>query len=81
MELKDLFYGIQDLFEDFLFIPYDALRNLELDSWWLANTVSWLFIIICFVAFLYWMKQLKIFNDNNEEDRSSTSHSYLGKNI
>ena len=78
MEWKDLFYGIADLFEDVLFVPYDALRSLELDSWWLANIVSWMFIIIGFVAFFYWMKQLKIFNDNNEEDRSSTSHSYLG---
>jgi hypothetical protein len=26
---------------------------------------------------VYWMKQLKIFNDNNEEDKSISSHSYL----
>jgi hypothetical protein len=26
---------------------------------------------------IYWMKQLKIFNDNGEEDKSISSHSYL----
>jgi hypothetical protein len=29
------------------------------------------------VAAVYWMKQLKIFNDNGEEDKSISSHSYL----
>ncbi len=78
MELRDVFYGIEDFFVEVLFLPFDALRALELDSWWLANIVSWVFVIIAFAAFLYWMKQLKIFNENNEEDRSQTSHSYLG---
>ncbi len=75
--MKDLFYAIQDLFVDVLFAPYDALRTLELENWFAANTVSWLFLIIGFVAMLYWMKQLKMFNDNNEEDKSISSHSYL----
>ncbi|WOD45059.1 DUF6341 family protein [Hwangdonia lutea] len=75
--MKDFFYAIEDLFVDVLFAPYDALRALELDNWWMANIVSWIFIVICFVAMLYWMKQLKIFNDNNEEDKSISSHSYL----
>ena len=75
--MKDFFYAIQDLFVDVLFAPYDALRALELDNWWLANIVSWIFLIILFVATFYWMKQLKIFNDNNEEDKSISSHSYL----
>jgi len=39
--------------------------------------MSWLFTIIGLVAFVYWMLQLKKFNDNNEEDKSITSHSYL----
>ncbi|TYA52236.1 DUF6341 family protein [Formosa maritima] len=75
--MKDFFYGIQDLFVNVLFAPYDALAKLELDNWFAANIVSWLFVIIGFVAFLYWMKQLKGYNDNNEEDKSITSHSYL----
>jgi hypothetical protein len=75
--MKDLFYAIRDLFVDVLFAPFDALRALELDNWWLANTASWIFVIIGFVAMLYWIKQLKLFNDNNEEDKSISSHSFL----
>lgn len=75
--MKDFFYAIQDLFVNVLFAPFDALRALELDNWWAANIMSWLFTIIGLVAFVYWMLQLKKFNDNNEEDKSITSHSYL----
>ncbi len=78
MAWKDVFEGIQSFSEDVLFYPYDALREIEYSSWALANIMSWLFMLIGFVAFLYWMKQLKTYNDNGEEDRSSTSHSYLG---
>ncbi|NVJ63139.1 MAG: uracil phosphoribosyltransferase [Flavobacteriaceae bacterium] len=67
--------GIETLFVDFLFAPLDAIRFM--DNWWLQNTVNWMFVVIGFVAFGYWMKQLKIFEDNNEEDKSSTSHSFL----
>ena len=75
--MKDFFYGIQDLFVDVLFAPFDALRALELESWFSANIMSWIFMAIGFVAFTYWMLQLKKYNDNNEEDKSVTSHSYL----
>jgi len=78
MAWSDVFYGIESFFEEVLFIPYDALRSEELQSWFLANIMSWIFMAIGFAAFIYWMLQLKKFNDNNEEDRSSTSHSYLG---
>lgn len=63
------------MFVDYLFAPYDALR--ELDNWWTANIVNWLLFAIGAVAFVYWMVQLKKYNDNNEEDKSITSHSYL----
>lgn len=75
--MKDFFYAIQDLFVNFLFKPFDWLRTLQLDNWWAANIFSWLFLIIGLVAFVYWMGQLKKFNDNGEEDKSITSHSYL----
>ena len=61
--MKDFFYAIQDLFVNVLFAPYDALRALELDSWWAANMVSWIFLTIGCVAFAYWMKQLKTFGN------------------
>ena len=75
--MKDFFYAIQDLFVDYLFYPFDVLRRTELDNWWTANVMSWIFLLIGVVAFLYWMKQLKSANDNNEEDKSVTAHSYL----
>jgi hypothetical protein len=75
--MKDFFYGIQDLFVDVLFAPYDGLRALELESWFSANFMSWVFTAIGFVAFVYWMIQLKKYSDNNEEDKSVSAHSYL----
>ena len=47
--MKDFFYGIQDLFVDVLFAPLDYLRELELTSWFGANTMSWVFMLIGFV--------------------------------
>ena len=35
------------------------------------------FMGIGVIAFVYWMLQLKSFSDNNEEDKSISSHSYL----
>lgn len=75
--MKDFFYAIQDLFVNVLFAPFDALRALELENWFAANALNWIFLVIGSIAFIYWMLQLKKFNDNNEEDKSITSHSYL----
>ncbi|WP_166960028.1 DUF6341 family protein [Yeosuana marina] len=61
--MKDFFYAIQDLFVNVLFAPFDALRSLELDSWWAANFMSWIFILIGCAAFTYWMLQLKKFGN------------------
>lgn len=73
--MTSFFYWLEDLFVNYLFAPYDALR--EMSSWWLANIFNWLLAIAGLVAFVYWMLQLKQYNDNNEEDKSITSHSYL----
>ena len=75
--MKDFFNAIQDLFLNVLFAPYDALRFLELENWWSANIMSWFFMLIGMVAFVYWMGQLKTHSTNNEEDKSISSHSYL----
>jgi uncharacterized membrane protein len=75
--MRDFFEGIQMIFEDYLFAPFNELANMELDNWWLANLVNWLFIIIAIAAFVYWMKQLKKFNDRNEEKRETSAHSFL----
>ena len=73
--MKAFFEGIEDLFVNVLFAPYDWFRFME--NWWAANTVNWLLAIIGCVAFVYWMLELKKYNANGEEDKSISSHSYL----
>ncbi|WP_350289488.1 uracil phosphoribosyltransferase [uncultured Croceitalea sp.] len=73
--MSAFFYWIEDLFVNVLFAPFDFFRFME--SWWSSNTLNWLFMIIGFVAMVYWMGQLKTFSDNGEEDKSISSHSYL----
>lgn len=75
--MKEFFEGIEYLVVEVLFAPFDALRALELESWTGANIINWLFMIVGFAAFFYWMKELKKFNDNNEEDRDPIAHSFL----
>ncbi len=78
--MKEVFEAIAWFFEDVLFVPFDALRELEDENWWLANAITWISIIILCVAVGYWMKQLRIFEQNGEEDKTQTAHSFLGKN-
>jgi len=75
--MRAFFEGIQTLFVDFLFKPFDWLRALELSNWWLANIVSWTLMSICAYYIVYWCKQLTIHQKNNEENQDTTAHSFL----
>lgn len=75
--MKDFFNGIQELFETVLFVPFNILRETELENWWISNIVTWIFLSILIASFSYWMFELKKFSDNNEEDKSISSHSFL----
>lgn len=75
--MRAFFEGIQSLFVDFLFKPFDFLRSLELSSWWLANLVSWLLILVCAYYTVYWCKELAKHRANNEENQDTTAHSFL----
>ena len=75
--MKSFFEGIQYLFVDILFKPLDWLRELELTSWFGANTLNWIFMIICAAAIVYWIKQLRIFDDAGTENQDTTAHSFL----
>ena len=75
--MKAFFEAIGYLFTDILFIPLDFLRKLELANWWTANTITWVFILICCAAFVYWMKQLQIFKESGEDTQDTTAHSFL----
>ncbi|MEH6764201.1 MAG: uracil phosphoribosyltransferase [Aequorivita antarctica] len=66
MTWKGFWEGIASLFENVLFIPYNGLAKVELDSWWLANIVSWTLLLIGAIAFTYWMFKLKSFNESTE---------------
>ncbi len=76
MTWKGFFEGIQGFFENIAFAPYNELRSMEPEAWWGANIVAWIFILITFVAFIYWMGQLKKFDSS--EDKSIVAHKYLG---
>ncbi|MET0760618.1 MAG: uracil phosphoribosyltransferase [Flavobacterium sp.] len=75
--MKAFFEGIQWLFENILFVPHNFLRELELESWFVANIINWIFMIICAVAMVYWILQLKLHRDNNDEYQDTTAHSFL----
>lgn len=73
--MKAFFEGIQTLFVDFLFAPLDALRSLELSTWFGANFINWIFMAICATATVYWMKQIK--DTKKEDQQDTTAHSFL----
>ena len=75
--VKDFFYSIAWFFEEVLFFPFDLLRAIQYDSWYLANVVTFTFILIGVAGATYWIIQLKKFDDNSEEDKDITSHSFL----
>ncbi len=74
--MTELMYAIQDFFM-MLLAPMSKLAELELTDWWTANAVNWLFVVIGFIATAYWLKQLKIFNDEGTEKRDIVSHSFF----
>ncbi len=75
--MKSFFEGIQFLFVDVLFVPLDFLRAIELSSWFGANAINWIFVIVCASAMVYWIKQLQIFDQAGTEDQDTTAHSFL----
>tara|TARA_B100000989_G_scaffold298906_1_gene290940 strand:- start:403 stop:672 length:270 start_codon:yes stop_codon:yes gene_type:complete len=75
--MKAVFEAIAYLFEEVLFIPLNMLRDFGASNWFAANALNWFFLMIGFAGLIYWLRQLKKFNDNNEEDFDSTSHSFL----
>ena len=78
MSWKGFFEGIQEFSEEILFAPYNALRTIALDSWWISNIMSWVLAGLGIGAFFYWMIKLAKINARGEEDRTQIAHSFLG---
>ncbi len=78
MSFKAFFEGIESITEAILLNPLDGVRDLELTNWFIANGLNWIFVIIGFAALIYWLKELKKYDEAGTEDYSSTSHAYLG---
>lgn len=76
--MKDFFEGIQSFFEGLAFAPLDYLRDTELESWFMANIINWIFVIVAIAAIAYWMLQLKKYNERDDENTDPTAHSFLG---
>ena len=75
--MKNFFQGIAYLFEEILFVPFNFLRELQMDNWWLANAFNWMFLLVGFLALLYWVWQLQLFNQRGEENKDPSAHSFL----
>lgn len=75
--MKAFFEAIQYFFEEILFAPLDFLRSLELENWWLANLLSWIFILIACAFFVYWLGQLRKFSKKNDDRKDVVSHSFF----
>jgi len=75
--MKNFFEAIAWLFEEVLFIPFNFLRQLELENWWLANSLTWFFLVLGVCASTYWINQLRISDKKGEENKCPSAHSFL----
>ena len=78
MTWTGFFEGIQSIFVDGAFLPYDVLREIEPSNWWGANIMSWILVLIGFIGMIYWIGQLKKYDAAGTEDKSIKAHEYLG---
>lgn len=70
MTALNIFKWIGELFTEYLFLPFDFLRNDADMNWWLANGINWLFVLIGFVLLAYWMGQAVKFKREGTEDKA-----------
>ena len=65
MIANNVFKVIGDFFTNVLFSPYNSLRSM--DNWWLQSTASWIFIAIAFIAFIYWLGEIRKYKKAGNE--------------
>lgn len=66
--MTEFWHGIGSLFEDFLFVPFNILREWQDATWWGANIVNFIFILIAAAAFIYWSKKQMSFQSEDDHD-------------
>jgi len=65
MIANNIFKAIGDFCTNVLFYPYNEISSI--DNWWLQNTVNWIFVAVTFVAFFYWLGELKKYKKAGNE--------------
>lgn len=65
MIANNIFKAIGDFFTTILFAPYNGIRHM--DNWWAQNMVSWIFLSVGLIAFLYWLGELKKYQKTENE--------------
>ncbi|MDP2067657.1 MAG: hypothetical protein Q8K04_01710 [Lutibacter sp.] len=65
MIANNIFKAIGEFCQNVLFVPYNSIRAM--DNWWLQNIVSWIFVVILFIALFYWLGQLKKYKKAGNE--------------
>ena len=65
MIASNIFRALGNFFTNVLFTPFETIRHM--DNWWIQNSVSWLFILIAFMAFFYWMGEMKKYKKAGDE--------------
>lgn len=78
MSWEGFFEGIQEFAETVLFAPFKALAEIELSNWWLANGLNWIFMLICGAAIVYWILEIKKYDNEDTEYREAKAHGFLG---
>jgi len=66
MIASNIFRLIGDFFT-WAFGPFEAMR-LDSSSWWTANTVNWIFMVVLLLLLGYWMKESFRFKKEGIED-------------
>ncbi|MBN09390.1 MAG: uracil phosphoribosyltransferase [Flavobacteriaceae bacterium] len=75
--MRNFFEAIAKLFEEFLFIPFNTLRSVAYDNWWLSNIITWILLLIGVCSAIYWLNELRLSDKRGEEDKNITAHSFL----
>lgn len=70
--MTDFFNWIAHIFEDFLFIPLDYIRAWQDHTWWGAQLINFVFILIFTGLFVYWLYKLKIFHEYDKDHTKET---------